>query len=70
MRARAPSHRRGLLLAALVAAVVAVPSVGTLASPRASADTTDQSSCPDSNPPNELTLGGGTPQTAQLRHAL
>jgi adhesin/invasin len=66
MRARAPSHRRGLLLAALVAAVVAVPSVGTLASPRASADTTDQSSCPDSNPPNELTLGGGTPQTAQL----
>jgi protocatechuate 3,4-dioxygenase beta subunit len=28
-----------------------------------------QSSCPDSNPPNELVLGGGTPQTAQLGHA-
>jgi protocatechuate 3,4-dioxygenase beta subunit len=67
MRARNPKLGRKLLLAAVVAVVVAIPSVGTLASPRAAADTPDQSSsCPTSNPPNELILEGGTPQTAQL----
>jgi adhesin/invasin len=67
MGARDPKLGRKLLLAAVVAVVVAIPSVGALASPRAAADTPDQpSSCPASNPPNELTLGGGTPQTAQL----
>jgi protocatechuate 3,4-dioxygenase beta subunit len=58
--------RKLLLLAALVAAVAALPSVGTFASPRAAADTPGQSSCPTSNAPNELMLEGGTPQTAQL----
>ena len=67
MRARDPKLGRKLLLAAVVAVLVGIPSVGTLASPRAAADTPDQSgSCPASNPPNELILGGGTPQTAQL----
>src|SRR5579862_9306081 len=67
MRARDPKPGRKLLLAAVVAVVVGIPSVGTLASPRAAADAPGQSgSCPTSNPPNELILGGGTPQTAQL----
>ena len=67
MRLRDPKLRR-LLLAALVAVVVGIPSVAALgASPRAAADTPGQSSsCPASNPPNELVLGGGSPQTAQL----
>ena len=70
MRAREPKLGRKLLLAAVVAVVVGIPSVGTLASPRAAADTPGQSSsCPASNPPNELMLGGGTPQTAQLNTA-
>jgi protocatechuate 3,4-dioxygenase beta subunit len=55
------------VLAAVVAVGIGIPSVSTLASPRAAADTPGQSSpCPTSNPPNELILGGGTPQTAQL----
>jgi protocatechuate 3,4-dioxygenase beta subunit len=67
MRARDPKLGRKLLLVAVVAVIVGLPSVGTLASPRAAADTPDQSgSCPTPNPPNELMLGGGTPQTAQL----
>src|SRR5450631_1692037 len=66
MRARdLKPGRRLLLLAAVVA--VGIPSVGALASQRAAADTAGQSSsCPTPNPPNELILGGGTPQTAQL----
>jgi hypothetical protein len=63
MRGRDPGHGRGLLLGALVALVVVVPGVGGLAGSPAAAD---QSSCSAPNPPNELTLGGGTPQTAQL----
>ena len=68
MRVRDPRLGRKLLLAAVVAVVVGIPSVGALgASPRAAADTPGQSSsCPTSNPPNELILGGGSPQTAQL----
>ena len=67
MRARDPRLGRTLLLATVVAVGVGIPGVGTLASPRAAADTPGQSSpCPTSNPPNELILGGGTPQTAQL----
>ena len=69
MRARDPRAGRRLLLAALVAGAVAVPGAGALSSPRAAADTPGGSSCPTSNPPNELTLGGGTPQTAQLNTA-
>src|SRR5580692_6339665 len=67
MRARDAKHGRRLLLAAIVAAIVVTASMGALASPRATADASDQpGSCPTSNPPNELTLQGGTPQTAQL----
>jgi len=68
MRARDPRLGRKLLLGAVVVVVVAIPSVGALSgSSRAAADTTGQSSsCPTTNPPNELILGGGTPQTAQL----
>jgi len=68
MRARDPKLGRKLLLAAVVAVVVGIPSVAALgSSPRAAADTPGQSSsCPTSNPPNELILGGGTPQTTQL----
>ena len=67
MRVPGPRRARELLLAALVALAVGVVSLGTLASPRAAADSSGQpASCPTPNPPNELTLGGGTPQTAQL----
>jgi hypothetical protein len=67
MPARDPKLGRALVLAAVVAVGIGIPSVGTLASSRAVADTPDQpSSCPTSNPPNELMLAGGTPQTAQL----
>src|SRR5665213_2352851 len=67
MRVRDPKLGRELLLAAVVAVVVGIPSVGALASPRAAADTpSPSSSCPTSNPPNELILDGGSPQTAQL----
>jgi hypothetical protein len=66
VRAREPRHARRLLLAAAIAVVVAIPSVGALAGLRAAADAPNQSSCSTPNTPNELTLGGGTPQTAQL----
>lgn len=67
MRGRDPKLGRKPLLAALVAVVIGIPSVGALVSPHAAADTPGpSSSCPTSNPPNELMLGGGTPQTAQL----
>src|ERR1700690_3555484 len=68
MRGRDPRLGRKLLLGAVVAVVVAISSVGALSgSSGAAADTTGQSSsCPTTNPPNELILGGGTPQTAQL----
>lgn len=56
---------RQRLLAAVIAIVIAIPSVVALASPRAAADT-PSSSCPSANAPNELVLGGGTPQTALL----
>ncbi|HEX4033709.1 MAG TPA: hypothetical protein VHX66_04630 [Solirubrobacteraceae bacterium] len=63
MRGRDAKPGRRPLRAAVVAVAVAAASVGALgASPQAVAD----SSCPTPNPPNELTLGGGTPQTAQL----
>ena len=67
MRARDRRLGRTLLLAAVVAVVAGIASVGALTSPRAAADTPGQpSSCPAPNPPNELILEGGTPQTAQL----
>jgi hypothetical protein len=67
MRRRDPKLGRSLRLAALVVGLIAIPGAGTLVSSRAAADTPDQpTSCPTSNPPNELMLGGGTPQTAQL----
>ena len=67
MRARDPRLGRKLLAAAVVAFVVAIPGVGTLAGLPATADTPGQpGSCPTSNPPNELMLEGGSPQTAQL----
>jgi protocatechuate 3,4-dioxygenase beta subunit len=67
MRAGDAKRGRALVLAAVVAVGIGIPSVGTLDSPRAAADTPSQpSSCPTSNPPNGLTLAGGTPQTAQL----
>ncbi len=69
---RAPGaklRRRLLLLLVAIAVAVGVPSVGALAGPRAAADATPSDTtppCPTSNPPDELTLGGGTPQTALL----
>jgi hypothetical protein len=66
MRGRDPKLGPMLLLAALIAVVIGIPGFGALVSSRAAADTSDQSTCPTSNPPNELMLGGGTPQTAQL----
>jgi adhesin/invasin len=67
MPAQESKRRRALVLAAVVAAGIAAANHGTLAGTRAAADTSGQpSSCPASNPPNELTLAGGTPQTAQL----
>ena len=67
MRPRDPKRGRALVLAAFVVVGIGILSVGILAGPRAAAATPDQpSSCPTSNPPNELTLAGGTPQTAQL----
>ena len=65
MRAREAMLVRRLLLVVAFVVAIGIPSVGMLASPRAAADT----SCPTSNPPDELTLGGGTPQTAQLSTA-
>ena len=71
MRVPSPVPGRRLLLAALVAVGVAILCIGGLGtSPGALADTSGPSgSCPTSNPPNELILGGGTPQTAQLNTA-
>lgn len=67
-RAGAGWARDGLLVAIAVGAVL-----GTLAGAplRASAETraptgSEGASCPSSNPPNELTLTAGTPQTAML----
>jgi|SRR5579863_7137483 len=60
---RARGTNLWLLAAAVTAMIVVAASLGALASSRAAAD---PPSCPSSNPPNELTLGGGTPQTAQL----
>jgi hypothetical protein len=65
---------RTTLLRCAVAATVAAGSVAAAGSPLAQAQSgpaastgnTGSSSCPASNPPNELALVGGTPQTAQL----
>lgn len=62
--------RRGLLAGLAVVALAGALSSGLLAAarPAAAQDTagTSTTSCPASNPPNELTLAGGTPQTAEL----
>ena len=66
MQMRDPRLRRAVL-AGVVVAAIGSPIVDALTSSHAAADTPGpSSSCPTSNPPNELTLGGGTPQTAQL----
>jgi hypothetical protein len=70
VRVRGPGPRRQRLLAAVIPLLIGIPAVVALNSPRAAADTPGTgSSCPTSNPPNELVLGGGTPQTAQLATA-
>jgi len=67
---------RTLVLTCSVAAAVATGVFAAAGSPRAQAQaasgttgdtgSSGGSSCPSSNPPNELVLVGGTPQTAQL----
>ena len=68
-------HGRHVMLAVTVAAclggVVLVPhtlspAVATATGSSGPAAASDNSGCPASNPPNELALAGGTPQTAQL----
>jgi protocatechuate 3,4-dioxygenase beta subunit len=49
-----------ILLVALAAAV------GGRAAPASTVSTSDASTCPAFNPPNELTLAGGTPQSAKI----
>jgi adhesin/invasin len=62
------SWRTGLLVCAvalpLFSGSVAVATIPEAQAAPAGAG--DDSSCPSSNPPNELVLSGGTPQTAQL----
>jgi len=60
-----------MLVAGAVAATVVSCAVSVATSPLARAQSgptgdTGSTSCPSSNPPNELVLAGGTPQTAQL----
>jgi adhesin/invasin len=63
-----------LALTCTIAAAVATGALAAATSPPARAQSaqagstgdTGSSSCPASNPPNELVLGAGTPQTAQL----
>jgi protocatechuate 3,4-dioxygenase beta subunit len=62
---------RSVLLACAVATTVLGASIACVTGPAAQAQSaptggSGDSSCPSSNPPNELTLSGGTPQTAQL----
>jgi len=52
-------------LASAIGALAAVPGSRADAQAGPTGDT-GASSCPSSNPPNELVLAGGTPQTAQL----
>lgn len=67
MRARDSKRGQTLVVATIAVAVIGLLGVGILASPRAAADSPGQpTSCPTSNPPNELALAGGTPQIAQL----
>ena len=68
------TRSRTVLLACAVAATLLVGGVAATTSPRAQAQSgpsaatgdTGSTSCPSSNPPNELVLAGGTPQTAPL----
>jgi protocatechuate 3,4-dioxygenase beta subunit len=68
------TSRRMLALTCTIAAAVATGALAAATSPPARAQSaqagstgdTGSSSCPASNPPNELVLGAGTPQTAQL----
>jgi hypothetical protein len=53
-------------LVALAGALGAGLVGGALAAAVQDTPTTTTTSCPASNPPNELTLAGGTPQTAEL----
>ena len=62
---------RTMLVTGAVAATVVSCAVAVATSPLAQAQSgptgdTGSTSCPSSNPPNELVLAGGTPQTAQL----
>jgi len=51
------------------AAVATSPQAQAQSGPTGDTGSTGASSCPASNPPNELVLAGGTPQTAQLESA-
>ena len=69
-----PMRWRTKLLACAVAAAMVSAGVGVATRPPARAQATPtgdtgSTSCPASNPPNELVLVGGTPQTAQLETA-
>jgi hypothetical protein len=62
---------RRAALAAIAATWLGATAAGVVGGPRAAADvplspTSTAPSCPTSNPPNELVLTGGTPQSAQL----
>ena len=67
-----PGGRRRRALAAIAAACLGATAAVVVGGSSAAADaggpspTPTTSSCPTSNPPNELVLAGGTPQTAQL----
>jgi hypothetical protein len=61
----------GCTLAVAIGALAATPGPGADAQsspsgPTGDSGSTGDSSCPSSNPPDELVLAGGTPQTAQL----
>jgi hypothetical protein len=67
------SWRTGLLACAAAATMVTVaiavatsPVAGAQSAPSGPSGDSGAGSCPSSNPPNELILAGGTPQTAQL----
>jgi hypothetical protein len=67
--------RRSLALSTLLGAAVAtlacgaLPAHGEPAPPSSTASDTGAEACPTPNPPNELTLVAGTPQTATLGSA-
>ena len=55
-----------LIALSLAGGAASLLIVGVLPATAASGQTTTTTSCPSSNPPDELTLAGGTPQSAKL----